>query len=335
MRKVQAEVVAGAYVEPKRLSLAAYLDDWLGRVRAQIRGSTFIGYAKAVERAKAALGAIELQRLTKPQVEAFYAGLRERGNERTGGQLAYQSVANVHIAIRRALGDAMEDGLLVRNPAAGAFRLQAERHEMRTWTAAELARFLRVANGERLGAAFRVAAMSGVRRGELLALRWRDVDLDAATVAVRRQLVRLPDRSYGFGDTKTGKSRTVALDADTIAELRRHRARQAEERLSWGADYKDHDLLFCREDGTPINGDVIEWAFKRVTRRAGVPRIRFHDLRHTAATLRLSAGVHPKIVQELLGHANIAVTMDIYSHALPSLQAESAEKVAELLREVG
>jgi len=116
-----------------------------------------------------------------------------------------------------------------------------------------------------------------------------------------------------------------------VAELRAHRAAQNREKLAWGAAYTDLDLVFCREDGTPMTGDVVGWAFDRAIRHAGVPRIRFHDLRHTAATLRLAAGTHPKVVQEMLGHANISITLDTYSHAVPGMQADSAEKMAALI----
>lgn len=156
------------------------------------------------------------------------------------------------------------------------------------------------------------------------------------TLAVRRQLLREADGSHAFGPPKTDRSRPlIALDAGTVAELRHHRARQAEERLLWGSSYHDLDLRFAREDGTPLTGDAAVWAFERVICRAGVPRIRFHDLRHTAATLRLAAGTHPKVVQEMLGHANVSITLDTYSHAVPGMQAESAEKFAALIEAAG
>lgn len=178
--------------------------------------------------------------------------------------------------------------------------------------------------------------MTGVRRGELLALTWRGVDLDAGTVAVTQQLLREADGGYRFGPPKTSRSRRlIAIDALTVAELRRHRVRQVAERLAWGEAYADLDLVFCQENGAPLSPDALSWAFDRTIRRAGVPRIRFHDLRHTAATLRLAAGTHPKVVQEMLGHANISITLDTYSHAVAGMQAESAERVAALIEAAG
>jgi integrase len=243
---------------------------------------------------------------------------------------------NVHTALRRALADAVEDGLLVRNPAAGAFKLASERPEMRTWTPAELGRFLATAQGERLCAMFRVAATTGLRRGEVMALTWRGVNLDNATVSVTQQLSRQADGSYGFGRPKTARSRRlIAIDAGTVAELRRHRARQAQERLQWGADYREHDLVFAREDGSALSVDGIGNLFDRLAKRAGLRRLRFHDLRHTAATMALAAGIHPKVVQERLGHSSIAMTMDTYSHALAGMGSEAADRIAALIEAAG
>lgn len=336
MRELLASVDAGAYAAPSRVTVAEWLAEWLPTVQGQVRGSTFIGYRAAAGRVTEAIGTVPLQSLTKAQVMKLYGELREKGHRRTGGRLAYQSVANVHIALRRALGDAVEAGIINRNPSAGALKLTSDPVEMKAWTPAELGRFLRSANGERLSAAFRVAAMTGVRRGELLALTWRGLDLDAGTVAVTQQLLREADGSYRFGPPKTARSRRlIAIDAGTVAELRAHRAAQNREKLAWGAAYTDLDLVFARENGSPVTGDMIGWAFDRVIRRAGVSRIRFHDLRHTAATLRLAAGTHPKVVQEMLGHANISITLDTYSHAVPGMQADSAEKVAALIEAAG
>ncbi len=336
MREQLASVDAGSYAAPSRVTVAGWLDEWLPTVQGQVRGSTFISYRSAAGRVKEAIGAVPLQSLNKAQVMKLYGELRETGHRRTGGRLAYQTVANVHIALRKALGDAVEAGIINRNPATKALKLMPDPVEMKVWTAAELGRFLRSANGERLAAAFRVAAMTGVRRGELLALTWRQIDLEAGTLAVTQQLLREADGSYRFGPPKTTRSRRlIAIDGGTVAELRAHRAAQNREKLAWGAAYSDLDLVFCREDGTPMTGDVVGWAFERAIRSAGVPRIRFHDLRHTAATLRLAAGTHPKVVQEMLGHANISITLDTYSHAVPGMQADSAEKVAALIRAAG
>ena len=336
MGKLRSEVERGAYATPSRLTVGAYLADWLKGVKGQVRPATYESYTSAVLRVTAAHGELRLQALTKPQIKELYSTLRDSGNRHTGGQLAVQSVMNVHTALRRALGDAVEDGLLVGNPAAGAFKLRPEQPEMRTWTPAELTRFLAAANGGRLSALFRLAATTGLRRGEVLALTWRSIDLDAATVSITQQWSKQGDGQYGFGPPKTDRSRRrLVIDAGTVAELRRHRARQAEERLQWGAGYGSLNLVFCKEDGSPLSVTTLNDVFHRIADRAGLPRLRFHDLRHTAATMALGAGIHPKVVQERLGHSSIAMTMDVYSHALAGMQSEAADRIAAMIEVAG
>lgn len=173
--------------------------------------------------------------------------------------------------------------------------------------------------------------MTGVRRGELLGLSWDAVDLDAGRLAITRTLIS-GKGAPRFSEPKTKRGRrSVALDAGTVDALREHRERQLDERLAWGPAYEDHGLVFCREDGTPIWPRTFSRSFDHHVRDAGLPKIRLHDLRHTHATLALEAGVHPKVVQEWLGHASIAITLDTYSHAVPAMQEDAAEKIAALL----
>ena len=173
--------------------------------------------------------------------------------------------------------------------------------------------------------------MTGVRRGELLGLSWDAVDLDAGRLAITRTLIEGRGAPQ-FSEPKTKRGRrSVALDAGTVDALREHRERQLDERLAWGPAYEPHDLVFCREDGTPIWPRTFSRFFDHHVRDAGLPKIRLHDLRHTHATLALEAGVHPKVVQERLGHSSIAITLDIYSHAIPAMQEDAAETIAALL----
>jgi integrase len=235
------------------------------------------------------------------------------------------------------------EGKLARNVAqAPTVRRRLPRHakpEMRTWSAPELASFLDQLRGDPLHAPILLAATTGMRRGEVLGLRWRDTDLDAGRVAVRQTLaaVRDVDGDRGrhvlvFGEPKTAKSRrTVPLPAQTVAVLRAHRKAQAAERLLAGADYGDQDLVFAEPDGAPIHPDKFRKRFEVRIGRSGLPPIRFHDLRHTYATLALRAGVHPKVVAEVLGHANISITLDTYSHAIPAMQESAAATVARLV----
>ena len=201
----------------------------------------------------------------------------------------------------------------------------------RTWSARQLDDFLAHVRDDRLYAAWRTLAMTGLRRGELLGLDWDAVDLDTGRLAITRTLIE-GKGAPRFSDPKTKRGRrSVALDATTVEALREHRERQLDERVAWGPAYESHGLVFCREDGTPIWPRTFSRSFDHHVRDAGLPKIRLHDLRHTHATLALEAGVHPKVVQERLGHATIAITLDTYSHAIPAMQEDAAAKIAALL----
>jgi integrase len=202
---------------------------------------------------------------------------------------------------------------------------------MRTWSADELRRFLEHVRADRLYAAWRLAATTGMRRGELLGLRWRDVDLDTARLSIVQTLIEGKEAPR-FSEPKTDHGRrSIALDAETVAALREHRKRQVEERLAWGPAYQDHGLVLSREDGSPIWPRTFSRGFGRHAEDAELPTIRLHDLRHTHATLALSAGIHPKVVSERLGHSTVSITLDTYSHAIPAMQEDAAAKVAALI----
>jgi integrase len=254
-------------------------------------------------------------------------------------------VQYAHTILRKALSDAAEEGRVVRNVATlGTVRKrlpQTRRPEQRTWTAEELGRFVDHLDqtGDPLYPAFLLAATSGLRRGELLGLRWSDVNLERGRAAVRQTVLAVRDvdadkgtRRAVFGTPKTARGlRTVPLPAQTVAALRVHRKRQLAERLKVGPDFVDHDLVFCEPDGRPHHPDRFAKRFMVRARHARVPVIRFHDLRHTYATLALQAGVHPKVVSDMLGHANIGITLDTYSHVMPAMQEQAAESIAALV----
>jgi integrase len=193
---------------------------------------------------------------------------------------------------------------------------------MRPLSEAEARTFLDAARGagDRFEALYVLAVTTGLRRGELLGLRWDDADLDRGTLRVGRALVRVGGR-HVIGETKTRRGRRrINLTPRTVAALKAHRKRQLEQRVRLAGFYEDHGLIFSSENGTPLNPEnLVKRSFKPLLKKAGLPEIRFHDLRHTCATLLLGRSVHPKIVQELLGHATIAMTLDTYSHYLPSM----------------
>jgi integrase len=199
---------------------------------------------------------------------------------------------------------------------------------MQTWTAAEVGSFLASVREDRLYVAWLLPATLGIRRGELLGLRWIDVDLTRGRVAIRQTLVMV-DGKPAMAEPKTAKGRrSLMLALEVLEGLRAHRAHQAAERLSWGADYTDSGLVITTEDGRPFHPETLSELFVRQAKRVGLPPIRLHDLRHSVASILLARAVHPKVVSEMLGHATIALTLDTYSHVIPSLQQEAASVVA-------
>jgi integrase len=284
------------------------------------------GYKLDVRRVTERIGGRRLQSLTPAMLNRLYGEL--------GEHLAPRTVRGVHTVLRQALADAVAWQRLPRNPADHAKPPSiASVGEMppRTWSARQLDDFLAHVRDDRLSAAWRVLAMTGLRRGELLGLHWDAVDLDTGRLAITQTLIE-GKGAPRFSEPKTKRGRrSVALDPGTVDALREHRERQLDERLDWGPAYQDHELVFCREDGTPIWPRTFSRFFDHHVHDAELPKIRLHDLRHTHATLALHAGVHPKVVSERLGHSTVAITLDIYSHAVPAMQADAAAKVAALV----
>ena len=322
----------GAYVEPHKVTIASFMREWLEARRAQLRPSTWHGYRKNLEaHVVPHLGSVPIQQLTPQRLNGFYAGLLNDGRRDGKGGLSARSVGHVHRMLHRALRDAVRWRQLPNNPADHADPPRPAEREMKTWTAAELRGFLDYVRDERLYALWLLSASTGLRRGEVLGLRWRDLDLDAGRVAITQTLLDVGNE-LSVGSPKTAKGRRlVALDRATVAVLRKHRAGQLEERLAFGQSYNELGLVFCQEDGAPVRPAWLTRAFSQRVAKAELPAIPLHGLRHTHATLALAAGVHPKVVSERLGHASVSITLDTYSHAVPALEEEAAEKVAALV----
>src|SRR5262245_17214599 len=322
----------GTYVARDPQTVAEWIDRWLETMRPKIRESTWRDYRNGLRRVKAGLGQVQLQSLRPLDIEELYASLLQEGR-RYGGGLAPKTVRNIHIALRRSLADAQRFGLVSRNAAALVKPPAPTRAELSTWTADELRTFLAAVADDRLMPAYRLFASTGMRRGEVLGLRWSDVDLDKARLTVNRSLTVVDD-DLVWSSPKTQRSRrTLSLDPVTVAVLRAHRTRQVEEKLAAGPGWIDGDLVFCNELGEPLHPDRFTRAFGAAVRRSGLPAIRLHDLRHTWATLALQAGIHPKVVSERLGHATTGITLDIYCHVQPELDAQAATTVAQLFSE--
>ncbi len=321
------------YVEPSKQTLRAFLAEYLHAARTTLRPGTWQSYATNVDAyIVPKLGTVPLQAVTPSMLTGFYADLLASGRRSREGGLSPRTVAFTHQILRKALSEAVRWGRLARNPADQASPPRQSRPEMRCWSAEELRAFLEHVKGDRYFPAWLLVASTGLRRGELLGLRWKDVDLEASRIAITQALLSVRNR-LSVSPPKTASSRrSVALDARTTAALRAHRRAQLEERLALGGDWPDHDLVFTREDGEPLHPDRFsrDW-FRQHVRAAGLRRIRFHDLRHTHATLALQAGVHPKVVSDRLGHSTVSITLDTYSHAVPAMQEEAAERIAAVV----
>lgn len=243
------------------------------------------------------IGGVPLRALTRPMIQAFYADLERKGRVRGDGALAPKAVHNVHMILRKALEDAVEEGLLPANPARRAHKLPAIHQEMKTWTDAQLAAFLTQLRDDRLYAPWRLAATTGMRRGELLAATWPGLDLPASRLHVTQALSKGPKGApLRFGPPKTDRGRrAVPLDEETARTLREHRRHQLQDGVG-PPSHRGHQLVFRREDGQPLDPDSVSQPFRRLVERTGLPRIRFHDLRHTFATLSLKAGIPTEVV---------------------------------------
>jgi len=310
---------AGALVGSPRQTVGVFLERWLESTRPTVRPSTWIRYAQLVRvHMLPSLSKIQLGSLTAQHLEDLYA-------ERIAAGAAPRSVHHVHAVLRRALNVAGRWGLIVRNPTADISPPRVPGREMRTLSEEQLRALLTAAAGERLEALFVLAVTTGMRQGELLGLRWRALDLDARSLNVTTTLQRAT-KGYAFGEPKTKSSRRrIELSRQAVAALRRHHVAQAAERLAAGTAWENLDLVFANEAGRALSPSELTNVYhRRVLKRAGLERIRFHDLRHTAATILLGRGVHPKIVSEMLGHTSIAITLDLYSHVIPTMQQDAA-----------
>jgi integrase len=328
LTKAMVDRDGGLVFDASNLTLGEYLERWLSdTVRGTVRISTFERHEQIVRvHLVPALGQVKVKALTPAQVRSLH-------REKLDVGLASATVRKIHSTLHKALSQAVADGLVPRN-AANVKAPRPAPGEMRPLSEVEARAFLETASEsrDRFEALYVLAVTTGLRRGELLGLRWEDVDLERDRLRVGRALVREGGR-HELGETKTRRGRRlVSLTPRTMNALKAHRRRQLEERMRLSGLYEDRGLIFASNVGTPLNPEnLVKRSFKPLLEKAGLPQIRFHDLRHTCATLLLSRGVHPKIVQELLGHATIAMTLDTYSHYLPPMGNQATGAMGDAL----
>ncbi len=311
---------AGLALDADHLSVGAYLLQWLETARPNVRPKTWERYEQIVRLdATPALGHVPLMKLGPHHLQGLYARRLDAGRSPT-------TVHHLHRVLHRALRQAERWGLVGRNPVALVDAPRRAKPEMRALVPEEAQRLLDAADGDRLEALFVLAITTGMRQGELFGLRWADVDLDAATLSVR-QAVQWLKGGPVCTQPKTARSRrSISLTRRAIAALRQHRVRQAEERLKIGQAWRDGGLVFTNIVGGPLEPhNVVRRSFQPVLARSGLPRVRFHDMRHTAATILLAQGVHPNLVSEMLACPSISLTLDTYSHVIPTMHAAAAD----------
>jgi len=317
-------------------TVASYLAYWLPNVaKPRVRPLTYRTYEMFVrEHIVPALGKKRLDRLTARDVRAFLAS-RSQVTSRSPGRrtkpLSERTVFHLHAVLRNALADAVREDLIVRNVAQQVRISPGHQEEVQPLTVEEARTLLRVARQYRLYALYAVALSIGLRRGEALGLRWADVDLDTGRLHIRQTLQRHSGELH-FAPPKTRRSRrTVPLLPSMVTTLREHRERQAEERRRAGDAWEDSGLVFTTTTGRPIEPNDFSNAFGRLCERAGVRKVRLHDLRHTCASMLLAQGVPPRVVMEVLGHSALEVTMTIYGHVMLDAQRKALAGMDALL----
>jgi len=356
LQELQHQARSGAYVEPSKQTLSAFLAEWLETIRPTVRPSTWASYERNVRvHVVPRIGGFPLQGVDPGTIAKLYAALLAEGHRGVNGYakpsseaantrpagLAPRTVAYIGTILHRAFDDAVSWGRLVRNPADAVKRpkVPSASSTVTAWDAPTLADFLtrsksyagKGGHPDRYYALWLLLATTGLRRGEALGLRWSDVDLEGRVLSVSQTVIAV-EHELAIGTPKTAAgARSVDLDRITVAALREHRLAQLAERLLMGAGFTDGGFVFCLPDGRPYHPERVSTEFDRRVAKWGLPRITLHGLRHTWATLALRGGVHPKVVQERLGHSTIGVTLNTYSHVSAGMQSEAAEKVAGLI----
>jgi integrase len=326
--RLLTELKGGTAVEPSRLTVAAFLERWIEHMQGQVSARSHERYAELCRKnLTPLLGGLMLTKLQPAHISAAYAKALASGRRDGSGGLSARTVTHMHRVLREALQQAVRWQLLARNPADAVKPPKVERSAMTTYDLTQTAELIEALRGTRILVPVMLAVLCGLRRGEIAALRWRNVNLEAGQLAVAESAEQTK-AGVRYKPPKSGRSRTVALPATLIAELRAHRLRQAEDLLHIGVRQTGNDFVVAQADGAPLRPHSLgqEWV-RFLARTPALPRLRFHDLRHAHATHLLAGGVHPKVASERLGHSKIGITLDLYSHVIPGMQEDAAARI--------
>jgi len=327
-KKIEAQksLIDGQDINVENVMFESYALQWLKRKKIEVKQRTWEGYESRVRvHLLPAFAGRKIRSLKPDHLRDLYSDVMSRG-------ISARTVRHIHTILQSILKTAEQDGLLPRNVALLVKPPRVVRREIKTLTPDEARRLINGAIGHADAALFVMALTTGLRLGELLGLRWKDVDTGRSTARILQSLSWIKG-GWALDEPKTaGSRRQIKLTELATASLITHRSKQAETMLRSGPIWSDHDLVFASRIGTPRTlQSVTQRSFKPLLRRLGIPIVRFHDLRHTAATLLLGEGVHPKIVSEMLGHSSVQITLDTYSHVTPTMQQQATDAMESIL----
>lgn len=329
------EVTSGSLsVEPAKTTVGEYLERWLDTVKPSISPRSHERYVEIVRKnLLPILGQVKLTRLKPEQIAGAYTQALANGRRDGKGGLSPRSVLHMHRILKQALGKAVRWQLLPRNPADAVDPPKVERKTLRTYDLTQTAALIDAVRTTRMLIPTIIAVLCGLRRGEIAALRWKNVNLEGGSLAVLESAEQTSN-GVRYKEPKSGRARTVSLSQTVIRELEAWRLTQAQEFLVLGARPDGDTFVVTQADGRPLQPRSITHEWVRVMSTKGLPRIRFHDLRHAHATHLLASGVHPKIASERLGHSKVGITLDLYSHVMPGMQEEAASLVDRALQSI-
>jgi integrase len=344
LNKTLTAISAGTFVEPSPMTVSAYFDKWLVATRGRVREKTFRSYEDVLRLyVRPAIGEKRLMDVRPLDLQSLYSHMQAtKLKDKEAPQpgviyglgLSARTIRYAHTVSFNAFRQAVKWHMLARNPCEAVEPPRKVGKEMQALSPDEATRFLEAATPDRFGVLFELALCTGMRPSEYLGLQWKDVDMEKGIITVQRTLTWRKGGGWYFDEPKTPRSRrNIPLPATALRALKEHKRQQAEARMKVGAAYQNNDLVFATGDGTPLLlRNLIRRHFRPVLKRAKLPlTLRLYDLRHTCATLLLSAGVHPKVASERLGHSSVMLTMDVYSHVLPSMQEAATEKLESIL----
>lgn len=323
----------GTYQEPNKITLGDFLSRWVDHIQSQVSPKSHERYAGIVnQNLKPALGAVALTKLKPAQISDAYskALVSGRRDDKAGG-LSPRTVGHMHRVLKQALSQAVRWELLTRNPADAVDPPKVDWKPMQTYDLPQTADLIDAVRGTPIFVPALLGVLCGLRRGEICALRWRNVDLAAGQVSVVESLEQTK-AGLRFKSPKSGKGRTVALSETVVEELRAHRVKRAQEMLQLGVGLSDDHLVIAHADGSIVQPIYVSQQWARSIAKTPLARLRFHDLRHAHATHLLANGVHPKVAGERLGHSKVGITLDLYSHVIPGMQEDAVATVDAALK---